>query len=126
MGLARDLGFHVLLYFGDGLAADSGVPGYHDDWAYRDAKGNKITGWQGPDTFGPTYMLNPAHPEVISWFTNYMAALLQTYGAETEGFVWDETFHARLGQIAGLATTGLLRPRHDGTREGPDRAGPSV
>ena len=98
--LARDLGFHVLLYFGDGLAADSGVPGYRDDWAYRDAKGNKITGWQGPDTFGPTYMLNPAHPEVFSWFTNYMAALLQTYGAETDGFVWDETFHARLGQIA--------------------------
>jgi hypothetical protein len=97
---ARDLGFHVLLYFGDGLAADSGVPGYHDDWAYRDPKGKKITGWQGPDTFGPTYMLNPAHPEVFSWFTNYMSALLQTYGAETEGFVWDETFHARLGQIA--------------------------
>jgi hypothetical protein len=98
--LARDLGFHVLLYFGDGLAADSGVPGYHDDWAYRDAKGNKIAGWQGPDTFGPTYMLNPAHPEVFSWFTNYMTALLQTYGAETDGFVWDETFHARLGQVA--------------------------
>jgi hypothetical protein len=98
--LARDLGFHVLLYFGDGLAADSGVPGYHDDWAYRDPKGSKVTGWQGPDTFGPTYMLNPAHPEVFSWFTNYMRALLQTYGAETDGFVWDETFHARLGQIA--------------------------
>ena len=98
--LARDLGFHVLLYFGDGLAADSGVPGYRDDWAYRDAKGNKITGWQGPDTFGSTYMLNPAHPEVFGWLTNYMAALLRTYGAETEGFVWDETFHAPLGQIA--------------------------
>ena len=98
--LARDLGFHVLLYFGDGLAADSGVPGYRDDWAYRDAKGNKVTGWQGPDTFGTTYMLNPAHPEVFSWFTNYMAALLTAYGAETDGFVWDETFHAPLGQIA--------------------------
>ena len=98
--LARDLGFHVLLYFGDGLAADSGVPGYHDDWAYRDAKGNKITGWQGPDTFGTTYLLNPAHPEVFSWFTNYLAALLTTYGPETDGFVWDETFHAPLGRIA--------------------------
>ena len=97
---ASDLGFHVLLYFGDGMAADSGVPGYRDDWAYRDAKGNKITGWQGPDTFGTTYMLNPTHPEVFGWFTNYMAALLTTYGAETEGFVWDETFHATLGQIA--------------------------
>ena len=100
--LARDLGFHALLYFGDGLAMDSGVPGYHDDWAYRDAKGDKITGWQGPDTFGTTYLLNPAHPQVLGWFTNYMAALLQTYGAETDGFVWDETFHARLGQIAAV------------------------
>ncbi|MCX6927651.1 MAG: discoidin domain-containing protein [Verrucomicrobia bacterium] len=101
LGLARDLGFRVLLYFGDGLAADSGVPGYRDDWAYRDAKGNKITGWQGPDTFGPTYLLNPAHPEVQNWYRRYLEALLQIYGDQTDGFVWDETFHAPVGQIAG-------------------------
>ncbi len=100
--LAHDLGFRVLLYFGDGLAADSGVPGYRDDWAYLDAKGNKVTGWQGPDTFGATYMRNVAHPEVVSWYTNYLGALLKTYGAETDGFVWDETFHAPLGQIAAV------------------------
>jgi hypothetical protein len=100
--LARDLGFRVLLYFGDGLAADSGVPGYRDDWAYRDVNGNKVTGWQGPDTFGATYMRNVAHPEVFSWYTNYLGALLTTYGAETDGFVWDETFHAPLGQIAAV------------------------
>ena len=98
--LAHDLGFRVLLYFGDGVAADSGVPGYRDDWAYRDAKGNQITGWQGPDTFGPTYMRNLGDPEVVSWHTNYLEALLKTYGAETDGFVWDETFHASLGQIS--------------------------
>ncbi|MGA2863178.1 MAG: discoidin domain-containing protein [Verrucomicrobiota bacterium] len=98
--LARDQGFRVLLYFADGLAADSGVPGYRDDWAYRDANGNKLAGWQGPDTFGPTYLRNPANPEVFSWYTNYLAALLQTYGGEVDGFVWDETFHARTGQIA--------------------------
>lgn len=98
--LAHDLGFRVLLYFGDGVAADSGVPGYRDDWAYRDPKGNKITGWQGPDTFGPTYMRNLGDPEVVSWHTNYLDALLKTYGAETDGFVWDETFHASLGQIS--------------------------
>jgi hypothetical protein len=100
--LAHDLGFRVLLYFGDGLAADSGVLGYRDEWAYRDAKGNKVTGWQGPDTFGTTYMRNVAHPEVFSWYTNYLGALLKTYGAETDGFVWDETFHAPLGQIAAV------------------------
>jgi hypothetical protein len=98
--LAKDLGFRVLLYFGDGLAADSTRPGYHDDWAYRDAQGQRIKGWQGPDTFGPTYLLNPAHPGVSRWFLGYLDALLKTYGADLDGLVWDETFHARIGQIA--------------------------
>ena len=40
MRLARELGFRVLLYFGDGLASDSGAPGYRDAWVYRDAQGN--------------------------------------------------------------------------------------
>jgi hypothetical protein len=26
------------------LAADSSVPGYHDEWAYRDEQGKKIAG----------------------------------------------------------------------------------
>ncbi|MHB8972296.1 MAG: discoidin domain-containing protein [Pirellulaceae bacterium] len=99
MRLVRSLGFRVLLYFGDGLAADSGVPGYHSDWAYRDAHDQPITGWQGPDTYGPTYLLNPAHPEVSQWYLDYMDALLKTYGDEFDGLVWDETFHASLGQI---------------------------
>ena len=100
MRLARSLGFRVLLYFGDGLAADSGVPGYRDDWAYRNPDGKPITGWQGPDTYGLTYLRNPAHPEVSEWYLNYCDALLQTYGAEFDGLVWDETFHAAPGQIA--------------------------
>jgi hypothetical protein len=98
--LAHDLGFRVLLYFADGVAADSGVPGYRDDWAFRDARGKRISGWQGPDTFGPTYMRNLGNPEVVSWFTNYLAALLQTYGPDIDGLNWDETFHANLGQIS--------------------------
>lgn len=98
--LARELGFRVLLYFGDGLTSDSGAPGYRDDWIYRDAQGKATVGWQGPDTFGPTYWLNPAHPEVFQWFLGYMDALLKTYGAEVDGVVWDETFECRLGQIA--------------------------
>lgn len=98
--LARSLGFRVLLYFGDGLAADSGVPGYRDDWAARDAKGERTSGWQGPDTFGPTYLRNPAHPEVREWYKGYLSALLEAFGEAVDGFVWDETFHARNGQIA--------------------------
>ncbi len=98
--LARSLGFRVLLYFGDGLAADSGVPGYRDDWAFRDTKGERISGWQGPDTFGPTYLRNPSHPEVRQWYQGYLSALLDAFGESVDGFVWDETFHARAGQIA--------------------------
>ncbi len=97
---ARQLGFRVLLYFADGMTADSGAPGFRDDWVYRDAQGKPIRGWQGPDTFGPTFWLNPAHPEVFAWFLGYMDALLKTYGPDVDGFVWDETFQARLGQIA--------------------------
>lgn len=96
---ARDRGYRTLLYFGDGLAADSGAPGYHEDWVYRDAKGKPITGWQGPDTFGKTYLMNAAHPEVQRRFMNYLDALLQTVGRDVDGFVWDETFHAPAGQI---------------------------
>jgi len=98
--LARNLGFRVLLYFADGLAMDSGFPGYRDDWVYRDANGNRLPGWQGPDTYGPTYLLNPAHPEVARWFCDYLDALMATYGPDVDGFVWDETFHATIGQIA--------------------------
>ena len=100
MHLARSFGFRVLLYYGDGLAADSGVPGYREDWAYRNPDGKPITGWQGPDTYGLTYLRNPAHPEVAQWYLDYCDALLTTYGAEFDGLVWDETFHASLGQIA--------------------------
>jgi len=100
MQLARSFGFRVLLYFGDGLAADSGVPGYRDDWAYRSPDGKPIAGWQGPDTYGSTYLRNPAHPEVYQWYLDYCDALLKSYGAEFDGLVWDETFHAALGQIA--------------------------
>lgn len=100
---AKQRGFRVLLYFADGMAQDSAAPVagcYHADWNYRDSEGKLITGWQGPDTWGPTYMRNPAHPAVFKWYQDYLHALLTTYGPDLDGFVWDETFHARLGQIA--------------------------
>ena len=98
--LAKEAGFRVLLYYGDGVNADSGYPGYRDEWAYRDARNERIEGWQGPDTFGTTYFRNPAHPEVVAWYHDYLAALLKTYGTEIDGVVWDETFHMRIGWIA--------------------------
>ena len=124
--LARDLGFRVLLYFGDGLAADSGVPGYHDDWAYRDAKGNKVTGWQGPDTFGATYMRNVAHPEVFSWFTNYLARAAQDLRRRDGRLRLGRDLSCASGPNCLVTPARLLRPRHDEPREGPDSPGPRI
>ena len=101
--LAKRLGFRVLLYFADGMVQDSKAPiagCYHPEWDYRDAAGNRITGWQGPDTWGMTYMRNAAHPEVARWYRRYLAALLTAYGPDVDGFVWDETFHMSLGLLA--------------------------
>lgn len=51
-------------------------------------------------TYGTTYLRNAAHPAVAQWYLDYCDALLKTYGDEFDGLVWDETFHAALGQIA--------------------------
>lgn len=95
--LAREQGFRVLMYFGDGLLQDSGSPGYRPEWDYTAPAGNKITGWEGPDTWDKTYARNPANPEVAQWYQDYLAALIEAYGAEVDGFVWDETFYIRTG-----------------------------
>jgi hypothetical protein len=103
LGLAKQLGFRVILYFGDGLNQDSKSPFpecYHPDWDYQDASGKRITGWEGPDTWGTTYVRNPSHPEVVAWYGRYLKALLNAYGSEIDGFTWDETFIIRLGLIA--------------------------
>ncbi len=98
--LARGLGFRTLLYFGDGLLEDSGSSNYHPDWAYVDAHGHRLTGWYGPDTIGPTYVMNPANPQVVRFCKGCLDALLRTYGADLDVLVWDETFYVRVGQIA--------------------------
>jgi hypothetical protein len=101
LGRARSLGFRVLWYFGDGLVQDSGAPGYHADWNLLDEKGQPVrTCWQGPDTLDKTYPRNPAHPGVAAWCQGYLAALLRDYGPVVDGFVWDETFLIRSGDLA--------------------------
>jgi hypothetical protein len=101
--LAKQLGFRVILYFGDGLNQDSKAPFagcYHPDWDYQDASGKRITGWEGPDTWGTTYVRSPANPEVVAWYGRYLKALLAAFGPEIDGFTWDETFIIRLGTIS--------------------------
>ncbi len=95
--LAREQGFRVLMYFGDGLLQDSGTPGYRPEWDLTGADGKKITGWQGPDTWDKTYARNPASPEVAQWYQDYLAAMLESYGPDVDGFVWDETFYITTG-----------------------------
>ncbi|MCC6124615.1 MAG: hypothetical protein IT426_06620 [Pirellulales bacterium] len=103
LGVAKQLGFRVMLYFGDGVIQDSKSPSpgcYYPDWNYEDANGKRITGWEGPDTWGTTYVRNPSNPEVVAWYGRYLKALLAAYGSELDGFVWDETHYIKRGQIA--------------------------
>jgi hypothetical protein len=98
--LAKQFGFRVLWYFADGVLQDSGAPFpgcYYPDWDWRDEAGNVKGGWQGPDTWGRTHVRNPAHPEVAKWYGRYLKALLEAYGPEVDGFVWDETGYIGLG-----------------------------
>jgi hypothetical protein len=111
---ARELGFRVLLYFGDGPNQDSGAPGYRPQWNLLNDKGEspRYT-WEGPDTLGKTYIRNPANPEVVRWYQGYMRALLQDYGPMLDGFVWDETSYIRQGDVtskpvAGYCARGML------------------
>jgi hypothetical protein len=102
--LARGLGFRTLLYFADGMIQDEGAPSYRADWDLVTIDGKRFSGWTGPDTWGRTYVRNPAHPEVFRWHQDYLAALLAAFGPDVDGFVWDETFHVP-------ACTISLRPR---------------
>jgi len=85
---AKERGFRVVLYFAHGLAVCEGARD-----VYRPEKVLYSGGWQGPDTMGPTHIQNPLHPEVRQWFKGYLNALLQEYGREIDGLLWDATFH---------------------------------
>jgi hypothetical protein len=104
---ARDLGFRVLWYFGDGVLQDSGAPCYRPEWDFVDGEGKKVSGWTGPDTWGRTFARNPAHPQVCRWYQDYLAALVKAYGPVVDGFVWDETFYIRTA-----ATTRAPQPAY--------------
>ena len=97
LALAKQLGFRVILYFGDGVIQDSKSPAagcYHPDWDYQDAKGKRVTGWEGPDTWGTTYVRNPSHPEVVAWYGRYLKALLDAFGPEIDSEI-DALGHRR-------------------------------
>ena len=84
---AKEKGFRCVLYFADGMNSGDGIADVHDP-----SKVLKWGGWIGPETSGKTYVQNPLHPGVREFYNGYMAALLDEYGKEIDGLVWDETF----------------------------------
>jgi hypothetical protein len=98
---ARERGFRVLLYFADGLAVDSGASNFSDDLLFRETNGEpRKHHWSGPDTIAQTFIMDPLHPRVRSFFLNYMRALLDEFGDTIDGLNWDETFTIRAGELS--------------------------
>jgi hypothetical protein len=104
---AKDKGFKVGLYYADGpnacaRAGEVVDPGRVLRWG----------GWEGPDTVGKVFIQNPLHPEVREFYLKYIQALLEEYGKEVDGFIWDETFIGpqELGPEAtpGYASRGFM------------------
>src|SRR5208282_2277577 len=87
---AKDKGFKVGIYYADGTNACEGVKDIYDP-----SKVLRWGGWEGPDTVGKVYGQNPLHPEVREFYLRYIQALLEEYGKEVDGFIWDETFVVR-------------------------------
>jgi hypothetical protein len=83
---AKDKGFKVGIYYADGTNACDGVKDIYDP-----SKVLRWGGWEGPDTEGKTYAQNPLHPEVREFYLRYIQALLEEFGKDVDGFIWDET-----------------------------------
>jgi hypothetical protein len=86
---AKAAGFRVLMYFADGLNTCTGSPLYPEQDILTTYHGYE---WVGPDSTGTMKLLNPLAPSTVAFYRNYLQGLLDEYGAEIDGFVWDETF----------------------------------
>jgi hypothetical protein len=98
---AKDKGFRVGIYYADGTNACDGVKDIYDP-----SKVLRWGGWVGPDTKGKTYTQNPLHPGVREFYLKYIRALLDEYGKEVDGFIWDETFVVRPSDLGSAAAPG--------------------
>ena len=124
--LARDLGFRVLLYFGDGMTADSRAAGYHDDWVYRDPQDKPISGWQGPDTFGPTFWLNPAASRSLLLVPRLHGRALEDLRRRSGRPGLGRDVRVPHGPNRNQAPAGLLRSGDAGPGQGVVGPGPQV
>ena len=98
---AKDRGFRVGIYYADGINACDGAKEVYDP-----SKVLHWGGWEGPDTLGRTYTQNPLHPEVREFYLKYIHGLLDEYGKEVDGFVWDETFVVGANDLGPAAAPG--------------------
>jgi hypothetical protein len=98
---AKDRGFRVGIYYADGMNASDGLKNIYDP-----SKVLRWGGWEGPDTTGRTYAQNPLHPEVRDFYLRYIEALVEEYGKEVDGFIWDETFVVGPGDLGSQAAPG--------------------
>ena len=105
---ARSRGFRAGLYFADGMNAGDGLPDFDP------ARVLQWGGWQGADSKGKSYFMNPLHPQVRAFFLDYTKALLAEFGPDTDALVWDETFHIPCGKLGtdawpGYADRAMMR-----------------
>ena len=102
---AKTLGFHPLLYFADGTNSDSGAPNFYKEYVLKDQRGKTFPGWKGPDSLGQPLKMDPSVPGLRDWYRGYLAALLDEYAKDIDGFVWDETFYVPTGLVSYTSAT---------------------
>jgi hypothetical protein len=100
LNYARGRGFHVGIYFADGMNAGEGLADFDTNCVLH------WGGWQGPDSKGRSYMQNPLHPKVRDFYLNYTKAMLAEFGGDIDVLNWDETFHIPPGQLGTEAAPG--------------------
>ena len=62
--------------------------------------------WVGPELLGESYLLNPLHPDVRSFFKRYIAKLIERVGDLTDAFVMDEAYYVPYGALGPAACPG--------------------
>ncbi|MDR1221615.1 MAG: hypothetical protein LBL07_01875 [Tannerella sp.] len=100
---AKDLGFRVAFYYGDGLSYDSGLPEFKQEWIVVNEEGRRYGDtWHPGCSLGKTYAVNPSYPEVKQIYINVLRSQIEEFGREVDAFVWDETFYAPVGVLTKM------------------------
>jgi hypothetical protein len=90
---AKEKGFKVLMYFADGVLSGKGLADFTNEEVLEEG------GWNGPDVVGGPYHKNILSGNVASFYRNYARALFTEFAPQTDGFVWDETFYIKAGNL---------------------------